>query len=253
MAIAVITGASSGMGREFVRQIAEKYPKLQEIWVIARRKERLEELKSMTPVRLRIFDYDLTKERSIWDLKRALYEKKPKIKLLVNAAGYGKIGHFRELTYQDNAGMIELNCRGLTAVTYACLPYMLPNGRIIQLASSAAFLPQPNFAVYAASKSYVLSFSRALGRELRDQKITVTAVCPGPVDTEFFDVAEQKGQTAYVKKLAMAKAPQVVAKALKDAACGKEMSVYGALMKGIHLAAKILPHRVLLSLMGIIF
>ena len=90
-------------------------------------------------------------------------------------------------------------------------------------------------------------------RELRDRKITVTAVCPGPVDTEFFDVAEQKGQTAYVKKLAMAKAPQVVAKALKDAACGKEMSVYGALMKGTHLAAKILPHRVLLSLMGIIF
>ena len=253
MVIAVITGASSGMGREFVRQIAEKYPKLQEIWVIARRKERLEELKSQIPVRLRILDYDLTKERSIWDLERTLYEKKPKIKLLVNAAGYGKIGHFQELTYQDNAGMIELNCRGLTAVTYACLPYMLPNGRIIQLASSAAFLPQPNFAVYAASKSYVLSFARALGRELRDKKITVTAVCPGPVDTEFFDVAEQKGQTAYVKKLAMAKAPQVVAKALKDAACGKEVSVYGALMKGTHLAAKILPHRVLLSLMGILF
>ena len=77
-----------------------------------------------------------TKERSIWDLERMLYEKKPKIKLLVNAAGYGKIGHFQELTYQDNAGMIELNCRGLTAVTYACLPSMLPNGRIIQLASS---------------------------------------------------------------------------------------------------------------------
>ena len=140
MAIAVITGASSGMGREFVRQIAEKYPKLQEIWVIARRKERLEELKSMTPVRLRIFDYDLTKERSIWDLKRALYEKKPKINLLVNAAGYGKIGHFRELTYQDNAGMIELNCRGLTAVTYAC-PICFPTAGLSSWPPPQRFCP----------------------------------------------------------------------------------------------------------------
>lgn len=253
MKIAVVTGASSGIGREFVRQIAEKYTNIRQIWVIARRKERLEELRLEFPGKIRSFAYDLTKENSIWELERALYQEKPNIKLLINAAGYGKIGRFHDLGYQDNVGMIELNCRALTAMTYACIPYMAEKSRIIQMASAAAFAPQPDFAVYAASKSFVLSFSRALGRELRKDGITVTAVCPGPVETEFFQVAEKKGKPAYFKVLAMAQAPAVVEKAIRDAAMGKEMSVYGWMIKGTRIAAKILPHRLILAVMGKIF
>ena len=95
------------------------------------------------------------------------------------------------MTVDDVTGMLNLNCRALAAITHISLPYMSGPSNIINLASSAAFLPQPSFAIYAASKSMVLSFSRALNRELEEKGITVTAVCPGPVKTEFFDVAQK--------------------------------------------------------------
>ena len=113
--------------------------------------------------------------------------------------------------------------------------------RIIQMASSAAFMPQPGFAVYAASKSYVLSLSRALGSELKERAITVTAVCPGPVKTEFFDIAETYENVKLYKKLTMAQVEKVVRQALVDAAAGKSVSVYGSLMKGFRLLTKFLP------------
>ena len=113
--------------------------------------------------------------------------------------------------------------------------------QIIQMASSAAFMPQPGFAVYAASKSYVLSFSRALGCELKERDISVTAVCPGPVKTEFFDIAETYEAVRLYKKLTMAKADKVVYQALVDAKHGRSVSVYGPLMKGFRVLAKFLP------------
>ena len=128
---------------------------------------------------------------------------------------------------------------------------MKQGGRIIQLASSAAFLPQPKFSVYAATKSYVLSFSRALNEELRKHKIYVTAVCPGPVDTEFFDRAEKGADTLFIKKLVMARPEKVVAKALLDARNKKEISVYGLLMQLFYVMSKILPHKLMLIVMRV--
>ncbi len=127
------------------------------------------------------------------------------------------------------------------------LPYMAKKSRIIELASSAAFLPQPGFSVYAATKSYVLSFSRALNRELSHTQIKVTAVCPGPVKTEFFELAEQTGTLPLYKKLVMANPEKVVQKAWKDSLMGKSMSVYGFTMKGFWVLSKLLPHDVLLK------
>ena len=126
------------------------------------------------------------------------------------------------------------------------LPRMGRGSRIINLASAAAFCPQNGFAVYAATKAYVLSLSMALSSELRLRGITVTAVCPGPVDTEFFRVSGEL--TAPLKKLTLAKAPAVVRKALKDSRKRREVSVYGISMKAACIGAALLPHRLILRI-----
>jgi hypothetical protein len=117
------------------------------------------------------------------------------------------------------------------------------------MASSAAFLPQPNFAVYAATKSYVLSFSRALNQELRKKQIYVTAVCPGPVDTPFFDIAEKTGNTLAVKKLTITRADLVVEQAIRDSYHKHEKSVYGPYIRAFEVLAKTVPHRAILEVM----
>lgn len=248
MKIAIVTGASSGLGKEFTKQIESLYKELDEIWVIARRKERLEELKSRIFTNVRIFEGNLLKDEIYNSLQEKLEEKRPNIRMLVNAAGFGKIGKVKEISDKEQSEMIELNCKALTRMTKVCLPYMTKGSRIVNIASAAAFCPQPSFSVYAATKSYVLSFSRSLRTELSDEKIYVTAVCPGPVETEFFEVAGEKEKNL-LKEAVMAKPEAVVRQALLDAKAGKEMSVYGAVMKGTEAAAKILPHSVLLKAM----
>lgn len=242
MKIAVVTGASSGMGKEFEYQIDRKYGKLDEIWLIARRKERLMELEKELHMPARVFAMDMTDDSDMKAFADCLKENNPDIKLLVNCAGYGKIGRFDEIDIYEQTGMIDLNCKALTLFTGICLPYVSTHSRIINAASAAAFSPQPGFNVYAATKAYVLSFSRALNAELRSRKVTVTAICPGPVDTEFFDIAGSKGM-----KLKCSDPAKVVTKAIKDAALGNEISVYGVTMKVAEAAAKILPHKVVMK------
>lgn len=249
MRIAVVTGASSGMGREFVKQIGHFYRALDEIWVIARREERLQEMYNVSVVPLRIFEGDLLKRQVNARLKEALADEQPDIRMLVNAAGFGKCGSVEEILKEDTntqLEMIDLNCIALSRMTFYCMPYLTEGSRIINLASAAAFCPQPLFAVYAATKSYVLSFSRALGEELRKKGILVTAVCPGPVETEFFEVS---GNIENIwKKMVMAKAPDVVRKALLDCRAGKSVSVYGFAMKGARLGSKLIPHGLIIRL-----
>ena len=196
MKIAIVTGASSGMGREFVRQLGYFYKNLDEIWVIARRKERLEALAKESRVPLRIFAGDLQKKKVYKELRDALEKEQPDLRMLVNSAGFGKSGSVEEILsekFRIQTDMVDVNCRSLTRMTLLCLPFLRAGSRIVNLASASAFCPQPYFSVYAATKSYVLSFSRSLGEELRKKGIVVTAVCPGPVDTEFFKFS---GETA---------------------------------------------------------
>lgn len=247
MKIAIVTGASSGMGREFVRQIEHLYKELDEIWVIARRRERLEELKSRMLTNVRIIDGDLLDDAVYEEIAQLLEEKKPNIRMLVNAAGFGKKGEVKEISCKAQLEMIDLNCKALTHVTKICIPYMCKGSRIVNLASAAAFCPQPSFSVYASTKSYVLSFSRSLGTELSKDGIYVTAVCPGPVETEFFETAGKQDNP--MKEAAMAKPEAVVKQALIDARDGKEVSIYGVAMKATKAATKILPHRLLLDAM----
>lgn len=249
MKIAIITGASSGMGREILIQLADRFGGLDEIWAIARRGERLEVLKHQIPVSLRIFPFDLTKKDACSELEHALATEQPDVKILVNSAGYGKIGKVGTVSLEDETGMVSLNCEALCAVTHIVLPYLSDHSRILQFASSAAFLPQPGFAIYAATKAFVLSYSRALNMELKSRDIVVTAVCPGPVRTEFFDVAETTGSIPLYKKLTMADPKKVVRLALRDSMMGKSVSVYGCMMKAFFLLSKLVPHDILLTIM----
>ena len=249
MKIAIVTGASSGMGREFIRQIANRFKGLDEIWAIARREERLEELKEEILVPLRPFSIDLTDHRELMELQTALEEERPDVKWLVNGAGFGKIGPVGEVSLYDETGMIRLNCEALCAVTHMVLPYLSGNSRVMNFASAAAFLPQPRFAIYAATKSFVLRCSRALDVVLNPRGIFVTAVCPGPVKTEFFDIAETTGKIALYKRLMMAAPDKVVRTALRDSMMGRSVSVYGTTMKAFRILAKFLPHGLILRIM----
>lgn len=249
MKIAVVTGATSGMGREAVIQLADRFGGLDEIWVVGRRRERMERLAKEVPVPLRIFALDLNRKESLGELRAAFTKVQPEVKLLVNAAGYGKIGPFGSVDQEEETGMVRINCEALISVTHLVLPFMSANSRILQFASAASFVPQPDFAVYAATKAFVLSFSRALNAELASRKICVTAVCPGPVKTEFFDIAEKTGKIPLYKRLAMADPKKVVKLALRDSMMGKSVSVYGIWMKLFYGACKVLPHNLILGIM----
>ena len=237
------------MGREMIIQLWEHFDGFDEMWIIARRRERMDQLDCQLGVALRKFPLDLTLDRDRQILERALELEKPEVKFLVNAAGFGKIGKGEALSLYDETDMVRLNCEALCAVTHMVLPYMTGNSRIIQFASSAAFLPQPGFAVYSATKAFVLIYSRALNQELRGRNIYVTAVCPGPVRTEFFDIAETTGEIPLYKRLVMANPRRVVAKAIRDSVAGRDISVYGVTMKAFRLLCKALPHRWLLLMM----
>ncbi len=255
--IAIVTGASSGMGREFVRQIAGGYRSISQIWVIARREQALLELKDdllksgITDTQIRTLPLDLGEKTAFQELKLLLKNEKPLIRILVNSAGLGHSGRLENQSVEEALSMIDINCRALTAITMVCLPYFRKGSRIIQMDSGSAFLPQPGFAVYAASKSYVLSLSRALREELRARGISVTAVCPGPVDTPFFETG---GITLNsVKKLFLEKPEKVVRKALFDAEKGKAVSVCGCSMKLVRAASGILPQGLMTSLSSLLF
>lgn len=247
MKIAIVTGASSGMGREFARQIAAEGG-LDELWVIARRAERLEELKKELSVPVRPIALDLTREESVEQLKAVLAEEKPDVKILVNASGFGKYGTYRDLTDQEITQMIDLNCKSVVKITYAVLPYMQAGGRVLMLGSASAFQPLPEFNMYASTKAFVVHFSRALNVELKDRKISVTCVCPGFVRTEFFKVAQDTKNPDTCKNFKPLYEPEdVIRKALKDSKKGKDLSVLGFNTKMKRLSGKLLPAKMVMN------
>ncbi len=178
MRIAVITGASSGIGREFVLA-ADKRFSFDEIWVIARRAERLEELKEKCRSPIRPVALDLAQDEGLESYAGLLEKEKPEIALLVNAAGCGVFGPFEEKDLGALLHSAKLNSLALTAMCHLSLPYMKRGSSIVNMGSNSSWQPVPYQAVYGASKSYVLSLSRAIGRELRPRGVHVMCVCPG--------------------------------------------------------------------------
>ncbi|MGI6007381.1 MAG: SDR family NAD(P)-dependent oxidoreductase [Ruminococcus sp.] len=254
MKIAFVTGASSGLGREFVLEIAGKEKEIEEIWAVARRRERLLELKEECPVPVRIFPLDLTREESIDELENRLNEEKPEIKILVNAAGFGKIGDYPDISRKENMKMIDLNCRAAVAVTMISVPYMRKGGRILEICSTAAFQPFPCLNVYAATKAFLYRYSRALRRELMGRGILVTAVCPYWIkDTEFIPVAKETEGKKVIRHFLLASRVRRVTKwALLDSRLGMAVSTPGPVCMVHRISAKFLPSWLMMDIWEIL-
>ncbi|MBO5555883.1 MAG: SDR family NAD(P)-dependent oxidoreductase [Oscillospiraceae bacterium] len=224
MKIAVITGASSGMGREFVYAL-DREERFDEIWVIARREERLLELTAKCRAPIRPLVWDLQKRESLKAYAELLRTERPEIAVLVNAAGFGLFGVFEEMDTDRQLDIIDLNDRALTGMCHLSIPYMRAGSRIYNMGSMSSWQPVPYINVYGASKAYVLSFSRALGVELKKRGIRVMAVCPGWITTEFFDHAVHDDTISYYNRFYPPE--QVIRKALRDMKKGKPTSVLG--------------------------
>ena len=243
--VIVVTGASSGMGRRFVVQIAKKQ-KADEIWVIARRKDRLEELAAeITNIKIVPVEADLTNPESAEIYRNKLADEKPNVIILANCAGFGKFGHSETVPVGVQLNMIDLNCKAPVFMIDASLPYMKAGAKIMNICSCAAFQPIPYINDYAATKAYLLSYGRALNAELKYRGIHVLSVCPYWTKTEFFDRAVKKGEEPVVIKYdVMYDADKVMEKAIKDLYNDKkDVSVYGGLNNFQRFLTKILPHK----------
>lgn len=218
--IAIITGASAGFGAEFARQLAQSQD-YSELWLIARREDRLQEVAaeveklSQGKVACKTLVLDLQQPAAIAAIVRELENTDKSLGLLISNAGLGFMGDFAEQSAEKIDDMLAVNVQALTMLTHACLPYLQKGSGIINIASSAGFLPLPGFNVYAATKAYVLHFSLALRRELRPRGVRVTTVCPGVATTEFFDIAGQPGRgTRGIERFTSTTAASVVRAAL---------------------------------------
>lgn len=248
---AIITGASSGLGTEFALEVLKQRKDIEEIWLIARREDKLKEIAKKLENKAKIIPLDITKPESLTEYTNILADAKPDVKLLINNAGYGKLGNFDTLSPEDNGGMIRLNCEALTVITSLTLPYMKENSEIINSCSIASFAPNTRMAVYSSTKAYVMSFSRALRSELKSRKINCIAICPGPMDTEFLSLAGiEKGKSFTFDTLPRVNPNTMAKKSL--IASSKKKAVYTnlAFYKFYRILAKILPHSLVMKMAG---
>jgi short-subunit dehydrogenase len=246
--IAIIIGASSGIGENIAYCLAEESASesISEIWLIARRGEKLSNVAETVNKKAgreisKVFCADVTSKTFCDWLSENLSASGKSVSWFVNSAGNGFAGEFQNVEVEKNYGCIELNCGATVRVIGCILPYLKEGGRIIQLASGAAFFPQPKFAVYAASKAFVFNFSRALGEELKPRGISVTAVCPGPCDTEFLFLANQEGEIPKYKRKFMITPVQVAKKAVNSAKKRKKICIPSFSMKLLYVARKLIP------------
>lgn len=246
--IIVITGASSGMGKEFARQIVKK-EKVDELWIIARRQDRLEDLAKELPVNVKVLPLDLSKEESFIYYRNLLFDQKPNIRILANCAGYGKLNHYENEHLNTYFNMIDLNIKAVVAMINESLPYLHPGSKIMNLDSCSAFQPIPYINVYAASKAFVLSYSRALNQELKYRRIHVLAVCPYWVDTEFFNRAiDDEQEPVVINYGVIYQSDKVIKKAIKDLYSKKDVSIYGLVNKLQVFGVKVLPHKMVMKI-----
>ena len=242
MNIAVITGASAGLGTEYAKAVDKKRNDIEEIWLIARRKDKLGEVAKSLSKPVRILSFDITDNQGVSDYVNLLESEKANVKLLINNAGFGKLGLFYEISKEDNAGMIRLNCEALTVMANVTLPFMSEGAEIINTCSIASFAPNARMAVYSSTKAFVMSFSRALRAELKSRKINCLAVCPGPMETEFLSLAGiEKGTSHTFDTLPRDNPRRVAENSLKASQKGKAVFADHIFYKFYRVVAKILP------------
>lgn len=245
--IAIVTGANSGLGKEFVRLLAAD-DRLDEIWAIARNQEGLERLREIAGEKLRIFSMDLSDVRTIENFAIVLKKHLPHVVFLVNNAGFAKFGSYDDLDIRESLNMIQLNCCAVVALGLVSIPYMKAGDHILNIASVASFQPLPYQNIYSSTKAFVRNYSRALNVELRDKGISVTAVCPGWIKTNLYARADIGASKATRKFAGMVMPGKVASKALKDAQRGKDVSVYGFYAKLVHIISRLFSQRMMMKI-----
>lgn len=236
--IAVVTGASGGIGKAFVKCLLEE--EVDEIWAIARNQKKLEALKQEFGERIAVISMDLSDSSALLEIEAMLQEVNPVVLYLINNAGMAKMGAYSDFTVEEIERTVRVNCVVPAALCTLCIPYMERGSRILTLSSASAFQPLPFLNLYASSKVFVRSYSRALHAELKGSGITATAVCPGWVDTDLL-TKEVNGKP--VRFAGLVTPEKVAAKALRDAKRGKDMSVCTLHVKWEHFLAKVFPQR----------
>ena len=247
--IAIVTGASSGIGKGFFLSLNDKKDELDEIWVVARSEDKLRALQELTPLPLRVFSLDLSQKQATDELERAFQAETPSIRYLICASGFGRFCAVEDDDSEILQNMVDLNCRSIVGLTKAAQPFMAKGGLMILIASVAAFQPIPYIATYAATKAFVLSYGRALNRELKKQGARCMCVCPFWTKTAFFDRAITPDENTVVKKYVVMYEPQqIVKQAWKDAKKkNKDVSMFGGTARGQTLLVKLLPHKLVMS------
>ena len=248
MKTAIITGASAGLGLEFVRQLEGAFPDVECVWLISRSKDKLEDAaKLLKKIPAKIVPLDLCAEAGFEELSALLAAGQPEVALLVNNAGCGYLGNVGETGLEVQTRMVDLNVRALTAVTHVAVPYMGRGGRIINLSSIASFCPNPRMTVYSSTKAYVSSFSRGLGVELAPRGVKVTAVCPGPMATEFLDIGGIAGNSKTFDTLPYCDPAKVVRGAYAASRAGRAVYTPKGFYKLYRCIAKILPQPLMIQ------
>ena len=249
MKTAIITGASSGLGQEFVRQLADVFPEIESYWLIARRADRLEELAGSLPDKqVECLALDLCDLMSFSTLQEKLTAERPEVALLINNAGCGYLGNLGEMPTATQTRMVDLNLRALTAMTNMVIPFMDTGSRILNVSSIASFCPNPRMTVYSASKAYVSSFTVGLAEELKPKGITATAVCPGPMKTEFLDAGGITGNSKTFATLPYCDQVRVAGGALRAAKAGRTIYTPKLFYKFYRVLAKVTPVKLMVKL-----
>ena len=240
MSVAIITGASGGIGSEFARQIS-RLEGVDELWLIARNTEKMNSLGKELGLKTRVIGADLTTSEGIDSVRSALSEEKPEVRFLVNASGFGNYGAFDEISEDEVVKMIDLNVKALVLITHMTVPYMVRGGRIIELGSGSCFTPLPYFNIYSSSKVFVLHYTKSLNYELKKYGVRATCFCPGWVDTDFLGKSLANGNTHPKSMKPLLKCEDVVRRCVKASVKGKAMCVTNWYTKLQHLMFKLLP------------
>ncbi len=242
--IGIITGASSGLGKEYVDALIKLFPEIDEIWLIARRKEKLMQVANKYKDKhFIILPLDLTDRKSYKTLEDELIKNKAQIKVLINNAGISSGGYFEHAKLESLLNMIDLNCKANIAITKLCLPYIIDKGTILEVSSTSAFVPNTNLVVYSATKSFVSAFSTGLRQELKSKHINVCAMCPGFMHTEM--TRNNKNNLPVIDTKIAAY------NSLKAAKKGRAVYTTGIFYKCYRLIAKIIPHVLLVKMVGL--
>jgi hypothetical protein len=249
---ALVTGASGGIGLAISRELAGQGHAL---WLVARDGVRLqalaEELKAAHGVPVRFTAIDLAAPGGVDALADGLLQEGIVPAVLVNNAGFGVYGEHTQTAWRDEQGMIELNVTALTALTKRLLPGMVGSGRgrVLNVASTAAFQPGPYMAVYYATKAYVLSYSEALAEELQGSGVTVTALCPGPTETGF-SARAAAGDSALFKGRRLPRAEEVARYGVRALFRGRRVAVHGCVNWSMAQSVRFTPRRVVTALVA---